>query len=230
MVANNPFNSRGFAAIGAREGMLFSDVRLHTRLALRSKNSHIFRPDLIFDQAAPYDPAVLPALGQATSALILRYAGEVSAVDGRHLTFCTHLAAAYAELMEAAVVSDQVLGQLSLASQFAENLGRNPTGDRAEQHLRVAFCPLESGGTVRTFGLAKVGLPEWETAELPSDQQVIALATMEEAATQAFRIRVESGTEPDDLIETVVMGVPMTLRLEKTRNKGVRVRIFQTGA
>jgi hypothetical protein len=46
MIQTNPFQRGGVSPIGAKEGLLWSDIRFHMALALRDKNAHIFRPDL----------------------------------------------------------------------------------------------------------------------------------------------------------------------------------------
>src|SRR5471030_3227986 len=49
IVGRNPYSKRGFTPIGTEEGLILSDVRLHIAHVLRSKNPHVFRPDLFED-------------------------------------------------------------------------------------------------------------------------------------------------------------------------------------
>src|SRR5437870_8476526 len=49
VIGDNPYKQRGKNPVSPREGLLLSDIRLHLALVLRSKNPHVFRPDM-FDE------------------------------------------------------------------------------------------------------------------------------------------------------------------------------------
>ncbi|MBL8049576.1 MAG: hypothetical protein JNJ45_12940 [Chthonomonas sp.] len=227
MIAGNPHNRRGFAPIGAREGLIFSDVRLHVRLALRAKNPHLFRPDLLADHPAGVTRESLKHLSEQTSAVIVRYVGKGALTDHRHIPFMAHLADAYASLMESPVIFDVVTECMSTQAEFFAALDARPQVDQPEQLVRVGFFPETAGGRVRTFGLVKLGLPEWETAALPLDQEVIATAAVEAAMEQVVREQLRAVAPNPEQLEVEVHGVRVQLQWERTRSERLQVRIFQ---
>lgn len=173
MISENPFNKPRKPVIGAREGMLFSDIRLNLGVALRSKNPHVFRPDLFETHIEP-SPAVLSRLGDARAMAQARYISDVELKDDRHLQFMPHCAAALADLMEGNVVFDPVLERLFTIEEFRALLDSDPNAARQEVHLRVVWVPLEQGGKAMSRGLRKMGLTEIETKPVPTDQRVLA--------------------------------------------------------
>ncbi len=86
MVASNPYGRGGRSPIGTAEGLVFSDIRLHIALVLRSKNPHIFRPDLFEEHIQP-TKEILESLSAAQSLVKLRFASDIPLKDKRHLQF-----------------------------------------------------------------------------------------------------------------------------------------------
>src|SRR5947209_2616034 len=117
MVAENPYSRDGHLAIGKREGIIFSDIRLHVSLVLRSKNPHVFRPDLLKDSVEP-TADILSALANSAALIKVRYISEAPLSDDRHIQFMAHFACAYLDLGSGLVIYDVVSEQLRSAEDF----------------------------------------------------------------------------------------------------------------
>lgn len=185
MISDNPHNLPGRAAIGAREGLLLSDVRFHMGLAMRSKNPHAFRPDL-FAEAAEPTAEILGRLPQAQALIKVRYVSEEPLADDRHLQFLPHAADAVASLAEGLVVYDLVAERLWTAEAFSADLDAGPAS-RSEVQVNLFWRRSIAGGSARTYGLAKVGLAEWQTDEANHDQEVLILDLMRQASAEALK-------------------------------------------
>jgi len=183
MVRDNPFGS---GVIGAAEGILFSDVRLHTSLVLRAKNPHVFRPDLIGEDVEP-TPEALQALSQARALLKIRYLSEVPLGDARHVHFVTHMAMAAADLAQSRLVYDVVGSRLIDVPSLRQELHADPQAAKPELQVVVRWLDDDLGGHAETRGLLKVGLPELATAPSPKDQRVLILYLVEEAVKTLWR-------------------------------------------
>lgn len=172
MIGKNPHNRRGSAAIGAREGMLFSDIRLHIGLAKREKNAHIFRPDLFEAKAIP-TKEMLERLPECQSMVKVRYASEARLRDTRHLQFMPHLADAVSELMGGRVIFDRISEKLYLSEEFHGLLAANANMERPEAHVRVEWTETADSCYAETLGLKKVGLKEFVTDPQEADNEVL---------------------------------------------------------
>ncbi len=195
MISNNPHNRRGRPAIGAREGMVFSDIRLHIGLAKRARNPHIFRPDL-FDEDLVPSPEVLTRLASCQSMVKVRYVSESKLTDTRHLQFMPHLADSVAELMSGTVVFDHVMERLFTFEEFHEALGNNNNAERPDFHVRVQWKNDGEGFYAVTHGLRKVGKPEMRTLPQETDQEVLVVGLMMRLAFQLVRKPDEPGPFP----------------------------------
>ncbi len=185
MVARNPYAQGGRSPIGPREGLLFSDIRLHCSLVLRTKNPHIFRPDLFGDVAASDD--LVKALSTSQSIVKLRYISDVPLADDRHLQFMPHLADSYGRLGGACAIYDVVCEQLFLPEEFRALLGADVDATRPELHLRTAWLKGDQYPRAETKGMLKKGLAELVTADAQPDNQRLVCEVLQEAATLAFR-------------------------------------------
>lgn len=186
MISENPHNRPGRPCIGAREGMLFSDIRLHMGIARRERNAHIFRPDL-FASTVELTPEVLQALGDARAVAKLRYVAEQPLADRRHLQFMPHLADAVAELGSGVAVFDSVSEWLMTSGSFHSRLSQVPNQERIDQHLRVCWVQWGEEESVQTRGFLKIGLPELKSTAIPADERSVVLAVMEEFAGQVWK-------------------------------------------
>lgn len=192
MISQNPHNQDPNFAITAREGMLFTDIRLHMGLARREKNPHIFRPDL-FEEGAVPTPEILSALADCKSMIKLRYASESVLNDHRQLQFMPHLADAVADLTEAKVVYDRVAEKLWTADDFHKFLAANANAERPECHIRVVWTEEPNGFVAKTLGLRKVGNVEIKTDPQEADGEVLITGLMMRLAQHLFRTPEDLG-------------------------------------
>jgi hypothetical protein len=192
MVASNPYNRPGAACVGAREGLLFTDLRFHMALARKEKNPECFRPDLS-DSLLPLGPEALRALHQSTGLVVLRYAIDRPSADMRHLQFLPHAAGAVLDLCDGTAVLDRVARVFWLRDDFAGLLGRRPRVDGFDTHCRVVWERWGDGFRARTLGLRKVGRPELVTQVQEEDHESLVTGLLRQAAREAFRDPARQG-------------------------------------
>lgn len=205
MVAENPHHRRGKPPIGAREGLLFSDVRLHLGIATRAKNPHIFRPDL-FEIDVSVTPEILEGLAASHGMVKVRYISEEPLRDTRHLQFLPHMVEAVCALADGQAVFDPVQEKLWSASAFREALAENPNWERCDAHVRTTWTAEEIGGRARTHGMVKVGLADLESDPSPLDHETLVCELIDEAAARLFRSAID-GSLPID--------VPVSMEIER---------------
>lgn len=186
MISDNPHHQRGRPPIGAREGMLFTDVRTHIGLAKRSKNPLAFRPD-IFEASIQPSAEVLKRLAHASAIVKVKYSSEARLRDSRHLQFLPHLADSISDLCGGMAVCDLVMEEIWTAEDFKQTLVEKPICERPDCHIRVLWEMTDEGWRARTRGLRKIGLAEWVTEPQDADQEVLAIGLMMRAAYAVFR-------------------------------------------
>ncbi|HRF60001.1 MAG TPA: hypothetical protein PLH94_08820 [Fimbriimonadaceae bacterium] len=205
MVAENPLHRLGKPPIGAREGLLFSDIRLHLAMAIRSKNPHIFRPDL-FDTEVTVTPEVLAGLAASHGMVKVRYVSEVPLKDLRHLQFLPHMAEAVSALADGQVVFDPVQEKLWTAEAFRDALATQPNWERFDAHARTIWVSDDVGGRAKTLGMSSIGLADLESDPSPLDHETLVLELVEEAASRLFAMALEGGSP---------IGIPATIEIER---------------
>lgn len=186
MINANPHNRRGAPAIGAREGMLFTDIRLHLGVALRDKNPALFRPDLLDSEVEP-TAEILAEFSKANAMVRVRYVSEVPLKDFRHLQFLPHYADSVAQMMGGSVVLDRITNQVWSAGEFHEHLSNTPNMERPEAQILIKWIEVADECRIETRGMAKIGMPEWRTESLPIDEKVITTALVMRATSSIFR-------------------------------------------
>lgn len=164
-------------AIGSAEALLFSDVRLHIALVLRSKNAYLFRPDLI-EPTVDATPEQIALLAEARSFAKVRFLSEEPVSDRRYLAFLPQAARIIAELGGGGLVYD-VMGERLLGP------GDLAKGDPGPQTSWVAE---PTGGHVETRGLKKIGLPEIRTESVAADERWIATEVVDRVAQTAWKL------------------------------------------
>jgi hypothetical protein len=204
MINGNPHNRPGRPCIGAREGLLFSDVRLRVAAVARSKNPHVFRPDL-FEASAEPTAEILRRLAGCQGMARVRYLSEVPLEDDRHLRFVPHLADAYKDLAGGVVVYDEVSERFYLGEEFGEAMNADPSGQAFDTHVRVAWRAEGTTAWAETRGLAKKGMKEVRTDPTPTDQRILVTELLEEYARRAWEDRA----------------LPATLRIERYEDEFV---------
>ena len=186
LITENPYSRDGGPCITTREGLVLSDVRLHMGLALRTKNPHVFRPDL-FEQDAVPSADVLERLPETTSMIKLRYASVVVLKDLRHLQFMPHLADAVCHLVDGLVVYDRIAEELMTSSELSSRLTTDGDSERPDFHIRVIWRQEEEGlGFAETRGLRKLGRRELRTDPTESDQQVLISGLLRKMCNAIF--------------------------------------------
>lgn len=180
--------------ITAQEGILFSDIRLHLALILRSKNPHVFRPDTFESHITPTEQ-ILGELAQAKAAVKVRYLSEEPLPDKRHLQLLPYLAEAVAVLGGGATIFDVSAERLIRLEDLQKDLAEDSDATRPDLHLHIFSHPDTAGMVVETRGLVKIGLPELRTRPIESDMRILAVSIVEEAARQVWLL----GALPDEL-------------------------------
>lgn len=188
MIRDNPFKVGHDPAIGPREGILFSDIRLHSALVLRSKNPHVFRPDL-FDANVEPTSEDLEALAESKALQKIRFVSEEPLKDDRHLQFLPHMALAVADLAGSKVIFDTVAERLHSVDWLRNELTKSGDATRADLHVRIIWKAGAGTGIAETRGLLKMGLPEIVTEPAQDDQRVLMTTVLEEAARQVWEAR-----------------------------------------
>lgn len=183
MISANPHNRPGKPSIGAREGMLFTDIRLHVALAKKSKNPLVFRPDL-FESDLEIDKVILDRLTAAQSLIKVRYISDIPLSDTRHLQFVPHMADAMSDLTNALLVYDVVTEQIYKAEAFTKTLADNNNAERSEAHVRVVWVTDQIEGTSFgvTKGLRKNGVTELKTDPVDTDKKTLVITILENVA------------------------------------------------
>lgn len=205
MISSNPHNRPGAPVIGAREGMLFTDIRLHIARAMREKNPQAFRPDLVEIHCVP-SKEILARLASSHAFIKCRYSSEVILKDTRHLQFLPHMADAISELSEGAVIYDTVSEQIWTSEDFHKILSENPNTERPESHIRVVWDRVEDGSFARTLGLRKFGITELKTKVQEEDnERLITGLLMRLAFTSARALNLEDEYEFDEFGDKFVI-------------------------
>ncbi len=182
MLAGNPHRH----ALGPREGILFSDVRLHIGLVLKAKNPHAFGPSAFSEEVAA-SPEQIKALSQSASFARVRYISEQPLPDQRHITFLAHAAEAIADLAKGSFIYDQTTERLMTPDELTSALDQDSTGLNPRLHLRVLWKGAPLTGHAETRGLRKIGFDELITAAMEPDERVLVTAVLEEAAHEIWR-------------------------------------------
>jgi len=185
IVSRSPHSKPNQPSITAREGILFSDLRLHIALAKREKNPHAFRPDLFEEHAVP-DADILQRLADSKAITKIQYASEVPLKDGRHLQFVTHLVESLARTSKARLIFDTVAERFWIPEELFDALQKDNNAERADLHLRVVWQKTVDGCRAQTLGLKKIGRQELQTSLQEVDQEVIVVGLVELAAQSLF--------------------------------------------
>jgi hypothetical protein len=171
--------------IGPEEGLLLSDIRLHVGLVLRSKNLHVFRPDLL-DESVVASAEHLSLISECQAVAKLRFLSELKLKSEAHLKLMPYLAYAYAKLADGKVIYDSTAELLMTVPELLERLKNDRQAKGPETHLRTVWKTTANGGRAETHGLVKKGLPELVTLEVHSDERLLVTGLMEDAAKQLW--------------------------------------------
>ncbi len=221
MVGQNPYNRDGHLAVGKREGIIFSDIRLHVSLVLRSKNPHVFRPDLFKDSLEP-SAEILSALAASKALIKVRYISEEPLTDDRHLQFMAHFAGAYLDLGEGLAVYDVVAETLRTAEEYRSVLECKMPATDFDGNVRIVWHKSLHSGYAETKGLLKKGIPELKTDDAYLDQQVLVSEVLEGAARKVWET-----SEMPQAVDVAAYEDSYKLEIFPTRAGPFRVRILR---
>jgi hypothetical protein len=224
MLSDNPYGRPSDPPLGPREGVIFSDVRLHIALVLRAKNPHAFRTDL-FAEDVESTAEQLDRLAQAKSLAKIRFISDQPLPDKRHITFLVHATDAVSELANGILIFDHQSDRLIEPAEFSNMLRNDPTGTGPEMHVRVVWKRTAWGGQSETRGLRKIGLDDLVSAEMERDEKVLVVEVMDEAARQLW----SSGTVPEPF-EVSAFDDRFLIKTQPPRNGFRPVRIMRVQA
>ncbi|MHB8635455.1 MAG: hypothetical protein ACYC96_03170 [Fimbriimonadaceae bacterium] len=209
-------------AIGPKEGLLFSDIRLHMALVRRSKNAHLFMLDLL-EEAVPLDEARLEDLANAQALFKIRYVCDPPAKDDRHLRLLPHLALVAGQLAGAGMIYDLYQRRIFSIDELAQLLAGGQDAARADVHVRVRWTGLPEP-RAQTRGLVKRGITELNTEPMEADEENLVSFVLSETAKAAWA----AGAMPG-LTDVQYFGADFEARaVEKLRNPGdPNVRILR---
>lgn len=219
-IGKNPYGR----VIGTNEGLLFSDIRLHIALVLRSKNRHAFRPDQ-FDSAIESSPEMVRRLEASSSFVKVRYVSEDPLPDARHLQFLPHAADAIAELGGGTLIYDVTAERLIRREDLQDLLANQRDVSGPDVHTRVLWRHEIDHGHAETRGMVKMGHPELRTPGSHSDQRVLIAAVLEEAMRRLWLER----SLPETL-EVEAYDDRFSLRFEPSKDRFALVRIMRVPA
>lgn len=192
MIGSNPFSQAGRSPIGKKEGLIFSDVRLHTALILRSKNTNAFRPDL-FETDVDLTAGQLQALSRSQSIVKVRYVSDQPLPDKRHIQFGIHAAAAIAALGGGELIFDVCAERMFDVLELDSELNTHFDATVSDLHVRTIWSKSDLGGQAYTRGLTKMGAAELRSADVSEDQRVLATEVIATAARKIW----DEGKAPD---------------------------------
>jgi len=215
---------QGNSPVGPQEGLLFSDIRLHIALILRSKNPHVFRPDLFEDHLEP-TAELLTALAESKAIAKIQYLSEVRLKTDAHLQLLPYLAYAYCKLANGKAVYDVTAERLLTVPDLQGLLKADRNARRPDIHIHAVWRTSEQGGRVETRGLVKKGLPELVTGDINSDERILVTALMEDAARQLWDVE-----RIPDHVEVESYSDRFRLELEPARRGRSKVRILRMQA
>lgn len=224
MVQQNPYTRRGLSPIGPKEGLVFSDIRLHIALVLRSKNPHIFRPDQ-FEEHIRTTPALLEALQNAKSLVKLRYVSDIPLEDKRHLQFLVHAADATAELGGGSVIFDVKAERLISREELRSELRENFNATECQLHTTILWRRSPRGGVAETRGLIKIGVTELRTGEMEPDERVIGTSVL----TETLKCVWDCGALPES-VEVNCYDDTFKVEFEKIKDNIAIVKILRVQA
>lgn len=211
----------GSSPVGPEEGLLLSDIRLHIGLVLRSKNPHVFRPDLFEDHLEP-TAELLNLMSRSKSIAKLRYLSEIKLKNDAHLQLLPYLAYAYAKLANGNAVYDVSSEKLMTIPDLQDQLKTDKNARRPEMHLQTIWKRTENGGRAETRGLIKKGIPELVTHEVHHDEKILVTNLLDEAGRSLW-----GQNEFPSQVEVESFNDVFRLMLAPPRNGRSQVRIMR---
>lgn len=211
----------GNSPVGPEEGLLLSDIRLHIGLVLRTKNPHVFRPDLFEDHLEP-TAEHLHLMSTSKAIAKIRYLSEIRLKTDAHLQLLPYLSYAYAKLGNGNAIYDVSAERLMTVPDLLEQLKADKNARRPEIHLQTIWRKTEDGGRAETRGLIKKGMPDLVTHEVHSDERLLVTGLLEEAGR-----RLWTQSQFPEQVEVESYNDLFRLMLAPPRNGRSQVRIVR---
>lgn len=215
LVGENPYVQQGANPVGGAEGLVLSDIRLKIALLLQKKNQKLFEGRLLPESIADHHEFVKD-VGSFHSIVKLQYVSTTKLKDKRHLQFLMHAADAAAEITQSNWILDKTNGTLRTKEELAEILRKNFNVTKLEFHVRLV---ANEDNTFSTYGLAKAGIPDFDTHPVSSDQLQLVREILERYLALSWE-RGEAFLDPikayDDeffLIQTPTRGARNLMRI-----------------
>jgi hypothetical protein len=200
-------------AIGSSDALLFTHISLHTALIQRAKNPHLFHPDSFEDETVS-DRRLPLIAARAPAMVMLRFLASAPEKERNYLTFLPHLAHAIGEECKAVAIYDLGQKRLFTPEEFAKMIGVGKEAARYDAHVRVQWNDIPYS-SARTIGLQKEGLPNLETGPMESDERMLVLHLLQEAATAVW-----NGSRLPDSVSVDYFGTQFRVQFEvKARSK-----------
>lgn len=224
VLAGDRYARDGHNPITPSEGMLMSDTRLHIALVLRTKNPHAFRPDLFEEHVEPTQE-ILETLSASQAFAKVSYISDQPLKNCASVQLLPHLADAVAELGRGRLIYDCMKEELIARDSFKDMLAEHFDLDDPGIQVRSIWRRSDQGGWGETRGLRKIGLPELATEPMESDEQVLVLEVLDEAARQLW----EAGTLLDK-VEARVFEDRFQVLIAPPRDRVSHARIMRIQA
>jgi hypothetical protein len=210
--------------IGPNEAILFSDIRLHIALVSRSRNPHVFRPDLFAEDIDP-TAEILSRLAESQSFAKVRFISEDALADKKHIQFLAHAADAISALAGGLVIYDTVAEHIMLAEDFRELLTKNRDATGPELQTRILWRRRGEGGHAETRGLAKIGLHEIVTEDMDADQQVLVKEVLGEVVESLW-----TGEKIPEKVDVAVFDDQYHVEVKDSRKGPAKATIMKGSA
>ena len=207
MIRENPYGR----AIGPAEGLIFSDIRLAIGLVKRDRNPSAFM-----------NPEFVDEVRDSPAFVRLRYISCDRITDRRHLQFLFHAADAYCALGGGVFIWDEVARKSWPVEELKASLKNDANATDSDRHVAVEVETQAEQATVRTFGLAKMGLPEIFTREFPVDMRMLMEELVREAVAKLWR---EPEWQPN--LEVEAYDDRFILAFDRPRDGVARARIMR---
>lgn len=214
----------GTSPVGPEEGLLLSDIRLHIGLVLRSKNPHVFRPDLFEDHLEP-TAELLNLMSQSKSIAKIRYLSEIKLKNDAHLQLLPYLAYAYSKLANGNAIYDVSAERLMTIPDLLSYLKTDKNARRPDVHLHTIWKRTIDGGRAETRGLIKKGIPELVTNDVHHDEKLLVTNLLDEAGRKLW----SQETFPEQ-VEVESYDDIFRLMLAPPKNGRSQVRIMRVQA
>ena len=210
--------SNPVAGFSTKEALLFSDVRVRITAVNRAKNVSAFRPDLFI--GGSLTTAQIASLAHCQQFVKIKFGSEEPTKDRRYLTFLTHVAAAYANFGDAALIYDCVLAKPWSPEEFMAMLKEEPDASAPDIHTDIVWRQAGDSVSAETVGMTKIGLPDILAEGVSADMRVLTESLLRSAIKMVW---LESALP--ETIEVESYGDTFAFRFPPAKNGFTHARV-----